>query len=142
MTLPFWPDKLPCINASSFQYQLGDPRRITMTDQSLPRVGLNRTKRADTASLTITCTLQQREVFHTFYTDEVRNGTKPFWMNDPILHGTPILLESGLPLLDENGQKVRVVAHWLCLFGQNTPQYSIEKQSWHKIAFSITRLPS
>lgn len=140
MTIPMFPSSLKCMSRNNFSHQLGDDRRMTPADEGPTRVRRQRSLSADVVQLMIDTNLAGRETFGKFFKETTKNGSIPFHMIDPVLDGVPIKLNTGEILTNEDGEPILIAAYWLCLFGDQSPTYSIEGVRW-KINFSVMVMP-
>lgn len=139
MTVATWPDTLPHPRRKGYSEQYIDARRDKSGETGPPGVRLGWPGAARTVAMTLRLARAQKAVFERFFEDDIKLGSKPFWMPAPTSDGWPLLTPDGAPLLLPSGAPVLVSSTWLCLIGE-VPTSVPAGVQFH-VSFTVTVLP-
>lgn len=141
MTVPVWPDDLPCsVIMGSLQTAPRGSRLSTAPDYG-PSKLRRRGPKIMAASGTVSVDANQRARFDRFWDEDTEGGTLPFLFRDHQLDGYQMTDEAGAWLETEDGTPIRIESWWLVQFGQQEPAYSRQSGNRFQIQFSLVVLP-
>ena len=135
-----WPDTLPPPFRNSWSGQAQDPRQPRATEAGPPGYRRRWSGVARLVNMEIEVDRQGKATFERFYVRATAHGTLPFTMPDPTTHGWKLLASDGTPILNPGGDPILLSAHWLCLFGSETPRESLLGVLFH-IQFQVAVMP-
>ncbi|MCV0424672.1 MAG: hypothetical protein K5905_04305 [Roseibium sp.] len=136
-----WPSDLPLPERNPYQRQSQDPRISRRREAGPPGSRRRFSSVARFVSLTIDVSRNQKAIFDNFYEGDTAEGSLPFIMPDPTTHDWPLLdPTTGDQLQDPDGNALLIAAHWLCLFGEQTPTETIRGIRF-QISFPVAVMP-
>ncbi len=111
-----------------------------------PDAGPMRVRRAFSRSpklvgMTVLIDRAQLATLETFVTEDLKYGSLAFILPDPHTDGWSISDESGIPLTDEAGNQLTMIADWLCLFSQQGLPSFTPNDLEFRVSFQIMVLP-
>lgn len=141
MTIPVWPDDLPCsVIMGSLQTGIRGSRLSTAPD-----AGQAKLRRRGPLVRPVSCAMKvganQRARFDLFWEEEVDCGVLPFLFRDQQLDGYRLGDGVGLTLLDDVGNSVIIESWWLVQFGKTEPSFTRISGSTFQITFDLIVLP-
>lgn len=119
--MPVWPSELDLILQQGWQQQAGEARRRTANDAGPPRISRRYSQVARPVAMTLDMSRAEKARFDRFYFEEVREGTLPFLMRDPLTSGWELLADNGAALLTDGSAPLLLEETWICLFGTALP---------------------
>ncbi|MER9047586.1 hypothetical protein NKH89_09960 [Mesorhizobium sp. M0923] len=143
MSLVWYPAELPRPERGPFQYARGDGRTRRAEDAGPPNVRRRFSAVADMVNFSTVLTRAQLARFDRWFTEEIKQGTKPFLMPAPDTDGLPLLTDDGTPLTTEDGTPILIAETWLCLLGQQLPTRAPSSPGsvqW-RVTFEIAVMP-
>lgn len=138
-----WPSSLPPPQRDSWQLQPQDARRKRQSEAGPPAYRRRFSSVAQSVSMAVKLTHDQRAVFDSFYYETCQHGSIRFWMPDWGNDGWPLTTKSGEPLdvNAETGETLTISARWLCAWGDQLPSESMVDQVRFLKSFQIWVLP-
>lgn len=141
MTIPVWPNELPCgVLLESLQTAPRGSRLATAPDTG-PAKLRRRGPKIVPVSCSITVNANLRARFDRFWDEDTETGTLPFLYRDQQTDGYPVEDDLGSRLQTEDGTPIRIESWWLVQFGQQEPAYSRQSGNLFTIQFSLIVLP-
>lgn len=136
-----WPVDLPNPEIPSYQESRQNARRSSAAQNGPPRYTRRFSAVSDVLGLSLALDKEQLGIFEHFYRETLTEGTRPFYMYDPVRDGCPMLTEGGDVITDENDVPILVTVRRLCLWGEEPPQITIQAPQFFRAAFSVVYLP-
>ena len=124
MTIPRWPNELPCPVRTGAALSIGDGRKFTQADKGVLRARSQASLMADRHAAAFVLTANQAARFRRFHEEETNFGALTFIMADPFWNGHKLTDENDEWITDETGEVITIVSDWLCLFEKDSLQYS------------------
>lgn len=144
MSVPAWPSAFPAPEQRGFAFERGDARRRTQMEGGPPRTARRFSRVADRVAMSLVVSASLYGIFCTFFDVDLRQGTLPFLMPDPMRDGWPLLDDNGVPLagVDDKGSAfdLEVSAWWLVTFGDRLPATTPVGREW-RVEFDLAVLP-
>ncbi|HVI28866.1 hypothetical protein [Hansschlegelia sp.] len=80
--------------------------------------------------------------FRRFYNEELKFGSKLFWIRDQAFDGQPLTTGDGSILTNADGEPLLQSAHWLVMFTPGSPprETNLRGDEW-RISFNLIILP-
>lgn len=141
MPVEEWPSDLPNPEIPSYQEGRQNARRSSAAQNGPPRYTRRFSAVADIVGMSIAVDKEQLGVFEHFYRETLVEGTRPFYMYDPVRDGCPLLTEGGDIITEENDVPILVTRRRLCLWGEEPPQLTVQAPHFFRFAFSVVYLP-
>jgi hypothetical protein len=85
--------------------------------------------------------------FEQFWAEDTIEGTVPFIIANPIRNNKPLTTADGTPLTkrsstpEGDGEPLLVSAHWLVMFGDDTPTISVASGLLYSIQYPLVIMP-
>jgi hypothetical protein len=141
VSIPVWPDDLPCsVIMGSLQTA---PRGVRLA--TAPDAGPPKQRRRGPKTMPVSCVIKvsanQRARFDRFWEDDTGGGVAPFLFRDQLIDGYKLGNELGQVLLTEAGAPITIGSWWLVQFGQQQPAYSRVTGRVFQISFDLIVLP-
>ncbi len=140
MTIPNWPDELPLPTQAGYSHQPDDPRTKRPREAGPPGYRRRFSSVARTMKLSIVVDRNERQIFWDFYRDDCGDGTKPFYMPDPVTDGWPFLTTDGVNLQTDDGTPMLLARTMLCLWDESVPSETIKGVQF-EISYSVVEMP-
>lgn len=141
MTVPAWPSELPRPVRQTYSASWADGRQMRAADYGPPSARLRTSSAPQMATLSLKLTRAEKAMFDDFWQRELRRGSLPFTMPDPVTDGWELLSSDGAPVLDDDGEPILLAGTWTCLFAQDgLPQETLQGLTFN-INFSVVVMP-
>lgn len=141
MPVEEWPTDLPNPEISSYQEGRQNARRSSAAQNGPPRYTRRFSAVSDVLGMSIAVDREQLGVFERFFRETLREGTRPFYMFDPVRDNCTLLTEAGVILTDENDVPILTTVRRLCVWGEEPPQTTVQAPHFFRCAFSVVYLP-
>lgn len=140
MTLATWPDRLPRPERRTWDRQPAD-NRLKRNPEAGPTAYRRRSSAVgEPVQLSILVDRELKAEFDRFFRTTIAHGSLPFWMPDPTTDGWTLLDETGVPLLTDADEPLLISEIWLCLWGDQMPQETIEGMEY-RMSFGVLVMP-
>lgn len=138
----FYPPELPqFVTSDRFQKGAGDGRLRTRMGSGQSKV--RRLTGMPVKPLSAQAHYSRGELgrFWTWWEDDLRGGSLPFFMRNQIIDGRALLDDDFEEVTDEDDNPILITAWWLCLFGEGQPTETALGAELYRVAFELEILP-
>lgn len=142
MAIPSWPSDLPQRpSQQGYSVGFGDGRLMTEMDAGPPKMRRRYTSTVKPVAMSFVGDANAVARFERFWDIDLKGGSLPFTIVNPIMHGMKLVTETGTTVTDELGNPILVAAYDLALMGKSPPQVTPVGGLDYRISCTLTKLP-
>lgn len=141
--IPSWPLDLPQrVLANGYSEGLPDGRLRTAMETGISKSRRRFSSAPKPVAASFRVTLDQKARIERFWDEEIAGGALPFLLPDQTKDGQPLLVEPGVPLLDDQGRPLLISAWWLVMAGETAPTFTARsREVTFTAAFPLMVMP-